>query len=355
MNKKGLLFLLMILLTVCLVAFAACDNGDTTEDESTPADEQTTDEQGGEAGALQPVDNITATIVGGSIGGAWATIGEGLAEIIRTEYAGSTVAYEVGSEAANIVLVAEGKVEMGIAHTGLLNLADSGDYPFTSQYGSLRALCVLYGEACEQFFLRADTDIASFEDIVDNQYPLKVNFNTKDSFMQLVGTSVLDFYGASIDNIASWGGTVDYMNMSNSIDLMRDGKLDAYSNLIQVPSSNIVDATTSMKLVMLSLSDECCDYLNSLYGTYTTTIPAGSYSFVNQDIQTVAAKVILFCSTDMPDDVAYSIVSAIYNNFEYFKSIHSSLANVTSEDLFNTDDVPLHDGAQAFYDEVSGK
>lgn len=333
--KKMLSLVLALVMTLSLVACG--DQGAQNDD---PAND-------GE------VTSINATIVGGSIGGAWAAIGEGVAEVVRRDLPGSVVSYEVGSEAANIALVSTGDVDMGIAHTSLLKLAADGSAPFKSQLGNLRALCVLYGEACEQFFIKNSTGITSFEDLVAQKYPLKVNFNTKDSFMELLGSSVVDFYGASAETIQSWGGNVDYMSMGNSIDLMRDGKLDAYSNVIQVPASNVVDAATSMELTMLSLSDECCDYLNDLYGTYTTVIPAGSYTFVNEDVQTVAASVVLYASADMSDSEAYAIVQAIYNNFDYFKSIHSSLANITVEDLEATDPIPMHPGAQQFFDTLA--
>lgn len=305
----------------------------------------------GVVSAAADVDRIDVTVVGGSIGGAWAAMGEGIAEIIRRDYPSSNTGYEVGQEAANVVLVATGDVELGIGHVNLLNMAINGEQPFPRALENLRVLCILYGDVAEHIFMKKNDKIASIQDIVDQKYPLKVNFNTKDSFMELLGASAFDFYGATADAIKSWGGSVDYMSMGNSIDLMRDGKIEAYSNVIQVPASAVVDAATTLDLQMLSLSDECCNFLNEKFGTYTTVIPAGAYSFVTEDVQTVAASVCLFCSADMPDEEAYAIVNAIYNNFDYFKSIHSSLANVTLEQMAATGSMPLHPGAQKFFDE----
>lgn len=341
--KKMTALVLAVLMTASL---AACGGSGTG-----PSAGSTPSSSGGSGGASGGA--INATIVGGSIGGAWAAIGEGVAEIIRRDYPGSVVSYEVGSEAANIAMVATGDVTMGIAHTGLLKLAADGSEPFRSELGNLRALCVLYGEACEQFFVKTSTGVESFEDLVSKQYPLNVNFNTKDSFMELVGSAVLEYYGADEATLKGWGGNVDYMSMGNSIDLMRDGKLDAYSNVIQVPSSNVVDAATTMDLRMLGLSDACCDFINEKYGTYTTSMPGGAYTFMGEDVQTVAASVVLFCSAGLDDETAYSIVSAIHNNFDYFQSIHSSLANVETGDLANTAPIQLHPGAQRFYDEAA--
>lgn len=334
----------LVLAMLMLLSLSACGGG-----------------SGGSSGGAASPDSgsgsgtkpINATIVGGSIGGAWAAIGEGVAEIIRRSAPKSVVSYEVGSEAANMALVATGDVDMGIGHTGLMKLAMDGKAPFPRELGNLRALCVLYGEACQQFFIKSSTGIASFEDLTAKKYPLNVNFNTKDSFMELIASATLEYYGMDADTIKSWGGGVDYMSMGNSIDLMRDGKLDAYSNVIQVPSSNVVDAATTMDLKMLPLSDEACAYVNEKCGTYTTVMPGGSYTFMPDDVQTVAASVVLYCSEDMSDENAYAIVKAIYDNFDYFRSIHSSLADVTGGDLADTDPIPLHPGAQRFFDEIA--
>lgn len=335
----------LVLTALMLVSLTACGQGGTTA--APAASASSSSGSGTDSGAP-----INATIVGGSIGGAWAAIGEGVAEIIRRDHPKSVVSYEVGSEAANMALVSTGDVDMGIGHTGLMKLALEGQEPFPGELGNLRALCVLYGEACEQFFVKTSTGVSSFEDLVSKKYPLNVNFNTKDSFMELVASSVLEFYGTNAATLKSWGGNVDYMSMGNSIDLMRDGKLDAYSNIIQVPSSNVVDAATTLDLTMLPLSDACCEAINEKYGTYTTTMPGGAYSFMPDDVQTVAASVVLYCSADMSDDMAYAIVESIYGNFEYFKSIHSSLASITVSDLADTDPIALHPGAQKFFDQA---
>ena len=304
--------------------------------------------------ASAPVDGEEAmklTIVGGSIGGAWASIGEGTGEVIRRSYPGSVVAYEVGQEAANVALVSTGKVDLGIAHTGLLKLAADGAAPFDQPLDNLRGIAVLYGEAAQQFLILKSLGFQTLEDIKEAQYGLKINFNTKDSFMELVGKACLEAAGITYDDLTSWGGAVDFISMTSSIDLMRDGKIEAYSNLIQVPSSNIVDAATSLDLTLLSLSDEVIDTVNQEFGTYRTTIPAGAYDFLEEDVDTVAATVVLFASADMPDEQAYKIVKAIDENLNYFQGIHSSLAGLDLESMEQMAPVEIHPGALQYYEE----
>ena len=129
--------------------------------------------------ASAEVKKVDLAICGGSIGGAWAAIGEGVGEVIRRSYPGSNTAYEVGQEAANLALVSKGKVQLGIAHAQLINMAAKGNPPFKNKIENLRALCVLYKGAVEHFIIKSDTGINKFADIKGKKFPLKVYFNEK--------------------------------------------------------------------------------------------------------------------------------------------------------------------------------
>ncbi|MEW6662774.1 MAG: TAXI family TRAP transporter solute-binding subunit [Bacillota bacterium] len=335
MKKNKWLALVLVLLLILMFTVAGCGTK-----ESKPQAEQP-----------KEAPKVNVTIAGGSIGGAWAAIGEGVGEVIRRSYPGSNTAYEVGQEAANIALVGSGKVQLGIAHTGLLKLAMEGKAPFNQAYAQLRALTVLYGEAVEHFIVRTDTGIASFEELKAKKYPLLLNLNTKDSFMEIVGRKALEAHGITYDDINSWGGKVNFMAMGPSLDLMRDGKLHAFSNVIQVPSSHVVDASTTLKLTLFPMSDEAIKKVNAELGTYKSVIPKEKYPFLKEDVPTVAATVVLFTSVDLPEQQAYAIVKAIHDNFDYFKGIHGSLKGLDLKGMAKTAPVPLHPGAEKYYKE----
>lgn len=337
MRKKWMRISLVIVLCLALVVSVSGCGGQKEQPKEQPK--------------TQEVSKINATICGGSIGGAWAAIGEGISEVIRRSYPGSNVGYEVGQEAANISLVGSGKIEMGIAHTGLIKLAMDGAAPFKEKSDNLRALTVLYSEALQHMIMRGNTGITSFEDLKTKKYPLKLNQNTKDSFMEIVGRACLEAYGITYDDITAWGGKVDYMSMGSSLDLMRDGKLDAFSNVIQVPSSHVVDASTTMELLLLPMNDDAINKVNAAYGTYKSVIPKDQYKFLKEDVPTVAATLVLFTTKDLPDEVAYAIVKAINDNFDYFRGIHASLKTLDLKGMTQVSPVPLHPGAEKFYKE----
>lgn len=352
MKKNYLKKALSLLVVVSLVGsmLVGCSERGSNSSENKPAETpaETTAET---PAAIGDIDKLNLTIVGGSIGGAWAAIGEGVSEVIRRSYPGSTIAYEVGQEAANVAMVSTNKVQLGIAHSSFLKMAAEGSEPFSGKFENIRAIAVLYGEAAEHFIMNQKSGITSFEDIKDQKYPLKVNLNTKDSFMEVVGKECLEAYGITYDDIKSWGGSVDFMSMGASIDLMRDGKIEAYSNVIQVPSSNVVDASSSLDLGLLSMSQEAIDKVNAELGTYQSVISKDKYTFLEEDVQTVAAKVVLFTNSELSDDEAYAIAKSINDNLEYFTGIHSSLKGLDIEQLKDVSPVELHPGALKYYEE----
>ena len=299
----------------------------------------------------QAAQKLELAICGGSIGGAWAAIGEGVGEVVRRSYPGSNTAYEVGQEAANLALVSRGKIQLGIAHAQLIKMATDGKDPFKKKIGNLRALCVLYNGALEHFIIKADTGLKSFADIKTKKYPLKAYFNTKDSFMDIVGKKVIEAEGITPADIEKMGGYTKNSSMGAALDLMRDGKIDAYSNVIQVPASHVVDAGTTLKLNLLGMTPAAQKKVNAELGTYSTVIPKKAYNFLKSDVPTVGATVILFTNSDLPDDEAYAILKSIKDNFPYFCNIHSSLKGLKLAELKDTAPVPLHPGAIKFFNE----
>ena len=296
-------------------------------------------------------ETFDLAICGGSIGGAWAAIGEGVGEVVRRSYPGSNTAYEVGQEAANLALVSRGKIHLGIAHAQLIKMASEGREPFKSKMDNLRALCVLYRGAVEHFIIKGDIGIESFADIKAKNFPLKLYFNTKNSFMDLVGQATLRAEGLFAEGIEKAGGLVKNSSMGAAFDLMRDGKIDAYSNVIQVPSSHVVDAGTTLNLKLLGMTPEAQAKVNLELGTYSTVIPQDAYSFLKADVPTVGASVVLFTNTELTNEEAYAVLKSIRDNLPYFCNIHGSLKGLKFSDLKDTSPVPLHPGAVKFFEE----
>jgi len=84
----------------------------------------------------------------------------------------------------------------------------------------------------------------------------------------------------------------------------------------------------------------------------TATIPGGMYTGTDSDTQTFGVGATFVSSTRVPDEVAYVIVKAVFENFDQFKKLHPAFANLDPKEMIKDGlSAPLHGGAVKYYKE----
>ncbi|MBO1915387.1 hypothetical protein J4G37_62480, partial [Microvirga sp. 3-52] len=89
------------------------------------------------------------------------------------------------------------------------------------------------------------------------------------------------------DDIISWGGSVDHLSDSKTFELMADKRIDATGDAVSVPSSGLIEASTTIDLKMLSFNKELMQAVSDNLGMEIGKIKAGSYDFLQDDIDTL--------------------------------------------------------------------
>ena len=131
-----------------------------------------------------------------------------------------------------------------------------------------------------------------------------------------------------------------------------DGKIDAYFWLVGHPSALTQESLATCAAHLVNVTGPAIDKLVADNAYYrTATIPAGMYNN-DKDIQTFGVGATFVSSTDVPDDVVYVVVKAVFENFDQFKKLHPAFANLKPEEMI-TDSLsaPLHPGAAKYYKE----
>ena len=83
-----------------------------------------------------------------------------------------------------------------------------------------------------------------------------------------------------------------------------------------------------------------------------STIPGGMYEGNPDDVQTFGVRATFVTSSEVPDEVVYQTVKAVFDNFDRFKRLHPAFANLKPEDMISAGlSAPLHDGAKRYYQE----
>ncbi len=80
-------------------------------------------------------------------------------------------------------------------------------------------------------------------------------------------------------------------------------------------------------------------------------IPAGMYNN-DEDITTFGVGATLVTRADVPEEVVYTLVKSVFENFDQFKKLHPAFANLKPEEMIKDGlSAPLHPGAIKYYKE----
>lgn len=302
-------------------------------------------------GADQASAGLRITLAGYSAGGSSSAIGEAIGGAINRNIPGTVFNYEPGQSGANEIKVSQGDTQLGLSSSLMVDAASKGNDPYKKEYKNLRAIAFLHTSDV-QVIVDRRSGIRSIEDFKTK--PVRISVDTKNSFMEIAVRAVLNAYGITYEDIEQRGGKVNFSSSTQALEQMRNRQLDARVNASPTPSSLFVDAATTMDLDSLPISEEVIEKVNKQIGTRTVTIPKKAYPFLKDDQQTVGIDNILIASTEMPDERAYAITKALYDNLDYLGTASSTLKKQMTKDSVAVvgRDVSLHSGSEKFYKDI---
>jgi TRAP transporter TAXI family solute receptor len=73
----------------------------------------------------------------------------------------------------------------------------------------------------------------------------------------------------------------------------------------------------------------------------------------NDDTTTFGVGATFVTSADVPEEVVYTVVSAVFENIDQFRSLHPAFANLDPAQMANDGlSAPLHPGAERYFREA---
>ena len=292
---------------------------------------------------------MKVTLAGGSVGGAWSVAGNAIGETLRREYPNTSFTYEPGREQSNILLVSQGRVQLGIAHAQLAGRALAGGEPFKQPVTNLRAIAVIDPLAAMQVFARQGSDFQSFEQVRRDKKPVRVALNQRGTMMALAGEEMLAANGIPAQDIEAWGGKVHYVAYNEGLEMMKNKQADLIVNLLAFPSGQVVSATREMQVQMVGLSPDVVGKLDKSLGMVPVEVPAKTYDFQQAAVPSTTATVVLLASASMSDEDAGKIVGAMLKNMDFLKQSHAMMRHLDPASLTRVAPLALHPGAEKAY------
>jgi len=252
-----------------------------------------------------------------------------------------------GGSVYNLNTIAAGELDMGVAQSDWQYHAYHGTSKFAKK-GPNKKLRAVFSIHPEPFTVvaRADSGIKDFKDLkgkrVNIGNPGSGQRGTMEVLMGALGWTNKDFKLAS------------ELKSSEQSKALCDNKIDAMVFTVGHPSGSIKEATTSCDAVMVSVTGPEVDKLVADNDYYRTAIiPGGMYRGTDTDTPTFGVGATFVSSSDVPEDVIYNVVKAVFENFDQFKKLHPAFKHLKKEEMIKDGlSAPLHAGAVKYYKEV---
>lgn len=357
--KAKFYFLALIVLLSVMSVLGGCASGSSQPESSAqpPAAESQGEGTGQEPEPNnEPAGPLKLTLVGGSAGGFWSLVGEGVGNILREGISGSQFSYETGNGVKNVIDVTAGSIPLGIAHNFEVKAGISGEPPFKEQVPNVTALVTLYNNAGLQVVVSKDFadkyGITSMEDIAEKKPPIRAAVNQRGNLNETVNRLMFEAYGFTYDDIQAWGGEVFYEPYKTGADMMKDNKVDLVSVFAFAPDGKFLELATTKEILLFSVNEEVQQALKESMGILPGQIPANSYEWLANDVPTVNASAMIVADPNMSEEEAYTVTKTLVENIAKIQALHKNLEILTPEIMADVSPAAMHPGAEKYFKEA---
>ncbi len=288
----------------------------------------------------------------GGVTGVYYPTGGAICRLVnkgRKEHGIRCSAESTGGSIYNINTIKAGELEFGVAQSDWQYHAYHGTSKFeeAGAFENLRAVFSVHAEPVT-VIARDDAGIANISDVKGKRMNIgNPGSGTRGTWEVLEGA--LGWERSDLALAAE-------MKSAETGAAVCDGKIDAYFWLVGHPSALTQESLASCAAHLVDVTGPEIDALiadNSYYRK--ATIPAGMYNNA-EDVTTFGVGATFVTSSDVPEDVVYVIVKAVFDNLDQFKKLHPAFAHLKPEEMINDGlSAPLHAGALKYYKEQGWK
>jgi uncharacterized protein len=283
----------------------------------------------------------------GAMGGGFYAIGGGMAAYISKAVKGVAVtAQSSGGVNENINRLDTGVADLALSSHWDAYQAFRGEGQFKKKFTNMSGLGVLFKNWSEPYALKS-SGIKTFADLKGKRISVGAAGGSMHKFMSMY----LQAHGINPEKDVK----LVYLPPMEAIDSIRDGQLDAVMEIAGIPTAAIIDLSVTHPVSIVEFAPGVREkFLQDNPMFVSLTIPANTYKGVDKDVPTVGMLAIWACVKDLPEDLVYQMVKAIYSDegLAYLRSVHAAGQSITREDAAKNMPIPLHPGAIKYYKEA---
>jgi len=326
-----------------IIALAGCaDNGDgtTTEDGTgtedgngmdgtdTEEEEETTEEE-----------TMTAlSWHAGGTGGTYYPLSNEFKTVVEANSDFTLNVQSTGASVENVGSLQSGEADFALIQNDIASFARNGtgiEAFEGNAVENLRGVATLYPETITLVTL-ADSGYTELADLEG------ATINTGDfgSGTQVNALQILE--AAGIENFDEQNAS-----FSQAADQLRDGDVDASFVVGGYPVGAIEDLANTNDIHIIPISGDQRQAVKDAASWFADdTIPGGTYSGVDEDVDTVAVQAMIATRAELPADTVEAVTAAIFDNVDDLTTKTDFISAESAQDGMS---IELHEGASAYF------
>jgi TRAP transporter TAXI family solute receptor len=288
----------------------------------------------------QEVKLILAT---GGTAGTYYPFGGAMAKIWNSKIPGMNVtAQATGASAENVRLINKKEVELALVQSDTIDFAYHAKEAFKEPLKKMGAIAILYPEII-QIVVRGDSKIKSFTDLKG----VKIGVGAPGSGTEANFRQLCDVYGIKKEDVKA-----QFLSFAESAEQFKDKHIDAFIVTAGIPNAAIMDVAVMQSIRILSLPDNKIAQLTKKYPFLSSTVvPANTYKNQTAAVKTIAVSAVLIASSELPEDVAYKLTKALFDNQAELATTHAKGKELNLRTAAKGVSIPFHLGAVKYYKE----
>lgn len=329
--KKGFL---AVLLVGALLLLAACGGGNSKQGSQQPAEEKKEAE----------VKPVQLSFAGGPSTGSYGKAAAGISTVLREKSNGkiAPTPQATSGGAENITLVSSGEAQMGIVAGPDLHEAYYGEGLWQGKQATGFRIIGGVMPAVANLVVLSDSPIKTVKDLKGK----RVSLGSPGSSSVGLAKRLLTSLNIEVDQKFLPGG--------DAATALKDRQIDAYFWAPSFPAPDVVDlaATNTIRLIDLATPAQEVKFFEKYPYYRPFTIPKGTYKGVDEDVLSIVVGTFWIVNKDLPQDLVYEMTKLAYTNTEALKTAFGPLKSMkVDKSILEGIDVPLHPGAQKFWEE----
>ncbi len=299
--------------------------------------------------ATQAAEQQFVSIGTGGVTGVYYPTGGAICRLVnkyRKETGIRCSVESTGGSIYNINTIRSGELEFGVAQSDWQYHAYNGTSKFEDKgkFENLRAVFSVHPEPVT-ILARSDAGVTNVTDLKGK----RVNIGNPGSGTRGTWEVMEEALGWKREDLK----LAAEMKSAETAQALCDNKIDAYFWLVGHPSALTQESLSTCDSRLVNAQSPEIEKLIADRPYYrTATIPAGMYPGQNEDITTFGVGATFVTSADVSDEVVYTMVRAVFENFEDFKKLHPAFANLKEAEMIKDGlSAPLHPGAEKYYKE----